>query len=404
MPDTEIQEDAKVAEDLGPALDREPDAAPDGSPQPGSRTPRWLWPWVMLLIAIVFLYLARSILGPFIIAGVIAYIFSMVIDQLQERLGWPRILLVTVLYLIVLGVIGVGLYFGAEASYQQTRDLITRGPNIVDAGLQQIIGGKAFRFGGQTFDAHAVSQKITDAVSSYTGAGGDAFRLAREVIARLLDSLLVVIVSFYLLVNGKPMGGFLLKFVPESNRTRVGYVSGRINVVLGAYLRGQLFLILLMATVSFLILQFVFHVPYALPLGIITGFLEILPLVGPAIAATLAAAVTFSSQGAGAAVGVVIAYIILRELEDQVVMPLVVGKIVELHPVATIFAVLAGGAIAGLLGMLLAVPVAAAIKVVLDFLYPTTPTKALAQARPGVRIAEKEAEARGEEKTASART
>jgi predicted PurR-regulated permease PerM len=146
-----------------------------------------------------------------------------------------------------------------------------------------------------------------------------------------------------------------------------------------------------MSLVSFLILQFVFQVPYALPLGILTGFLEILPLLGPAIAAVLAAGVALAAHGPGAALSVIVAYTVLRQLEDQVVMPFVVGRAVELHPVVTIFAVLAGGAMAGPLGMLLAVPAAAAIKVVLDFLYPTDPQDALAEARPGIRRAAREA-------------
>ena len=185
----------------------------------------------------------------------------------------------------------------------------------------------------------------------------------------------------------------MLKFVPAQSRERTGYVAGRIHIVLGAYLRGQLLLIGLMSLVSFLVLQFIFNVPYALPLGIVTGLLEIIPLVGPVIAGALAASVALASQGPGAAIGVIIAYFILRELEDNLVMPLVVGKVVEIHPVVAIFSVLAGGAAAGVLGMILAVPVAAAIKVLLDFLYPSDPDAAMEQAHHGMDVAHREAEA-----------
>src|SRR5438552_165943 len=184
-------------------------------------------------------------------AGVFAYIFSMVIDNIQERLRWPRALIVSVLYVLVLGVLGVGLYFGAEALFRQTREFIVGGPDILERGLKQIMGGATYQFGGETLDAHRLAQQLNAGLRSYF----------------------------------------------------------------------------------------------------------------------LAAGVALSAQGAGAAVGVIIAYTILRELEDQVVMPVVVGRAVNLHPVVTIFAVLAGGAIAGVLGMLLAVPTAAAIKVVLDILY-----------------------------------
>ena len=303
----------------------------------------------------------------------------------------------TILYVLVLGAVGVGLYFGSEAVFQQTRDFLRRGPNILAQGLEQFMGGASYTFGGLTLDAQSLAQRINQGLSAYFGAGGDAVHLAGIIVGRLLDSLLVIVVSFYLMLDGKRLGSYLLKFVPAGSRVRTGYVAGRIHTVLGAYLRGQLLLIALMSAVSFAVLQFVFNVPYALPLGILTGFLEILPLLGPGIAAALAAGVALSAHGAGSAIGVLVAYLILRELEDQVVMPFVVGRAVELHPVVTIFAVLAGGAMFGALGMLLAVPATAALKVILDFVYPTDPDAALAQARPGMQRAAQEAEARDEE-------
>jgi predicted PurR-regulated permease PerM len=352
---------------------------------------------VLPLVIILLLYMARRILGPFIIAWVIAYIFSMVIDNFQERLRWPRALIVALLYVLVLGALGIGLYFGAETLFRQTREFIAGGPNILERGLQQILGGAHYEFGGQVLDAHTIAQQVNVGLSAYFGNGGGALHFAGILVEVILDTLLVIIVSFYLLLSWRQIGSYLLKFVPEGSRARTGYVLGRIHVALGAYLRGQLLLIVIMSAVSFLVLQFIFQVPYALPLGIMTGFLEILPLIGPAIAAVIAAGVALSAQGAGAAIGVIAAYFILRQLEDQVVMPIVVGRAVELHPVVTIFAVLAGGTIAGVLGMLLAVPVAAAIKVILDFLYPSDPDEALAQAQPGMKKAQKEADARGEE-------
>jgi predicted PurR-regulated permease PerM len=394
---SERNHDAQAANSLGPASKE----APAPAAVTTRRTPRWIWGWALPVVILVLLYMVRRMLGPFVIAGVLTYIFSMVVDSLQERLHWPRGLIVTLLYLVVLSIIGVGLYFGAEALYLQTRDLLRRGPNLIEQGLRQIMGDQPYTFAGITVTASLLAERIDEGVRGYFGNGGDAIHLAGEVVARLLDSLLVIVVSFYLMLDGKRLGVYLLKFVPSGSRARTGYVAGRIHRVLGAYLRGQLLLIGLMSLVSFLILQFIFQVPYALPLGILTGFLEILPLLGPAIAAVLAASVALAAHGPGAALGVVVAYTILRQLEDQLIMPFVVGRAVELHPVVTIFAVLAGGAMAGVLGMLLAVPVAAAIKVVLDFLYPTDPQDALAEARPGIRRAAREAAAHADDAEAA---
>lgn len=393
MSSNELTQDANEAAQMGPST-----AAPTLSVR---GTPRWIWAWTFPLVIILMLYLARRVLGPFVIAGMLAYIFSMVVDSIQDRLRWPRWTIVGLMYLLVLGSIGLGLYFGSEALYLQTRQFVSGGPTIVESALQKLMGSQTYTFGGQTVDAHSLAERVNEGLASFS-IGGDALHLASEIVVRLLDTILVIIVSFYLLIDGKRLGAYILKFVPEGYRSRTGYIAGRIHTVLGAYLRGQLLLIGIMSLVSFLILQFVFQVPYALPLGIMTGFLEILPLIGPAIATAIAGSVALSAHGVGSAVGVLIVYVILRQLEDQLVMPFVVGRAVELHPVVTIFAVLAGGAMAGVLGMLLAVPTAAAIKIILDFLYPTDPTTALKQARPGIKKAAREAEERGEAPAPSA--
>lgn len=398
----EIIQDAQEAARMGPVATTREIRIDDPNATAGSgttvlRTPRWIWAWILPALLIWMLYMTRQVLGPFVIAAVLAYIFSRVIDQIQERVHWPRGLVVAGLYLLVLGTLGFGLYFGAEALYQQTRAFIVGGPDIVARALEKFIGSTKYTFGGQTVDAHSLALRINDGISNYFGSGGsDAIHLAGLVVSRSLDAILVIIVSFYLLMSGGTMGAYLMKFVPAESRARTGYIAGRIHTVLGAYLRGQLLLILLMSIAAFIVLL-IFQVPFALPLAIMTGFFEILPLVGPAIAAALAAVAALSGPGPAAALAVVIAYLILRQLEDQLVMPFVVGRAVELHPIATIFAVLAGGAMAGVLGMLLAVPVAAAIRVILDFLYPSDPDQAMAQAARGVRKAAREAEVQHEE-------
>jgi predicted PurR-regulated permease PerM len=105
-------------------------------------------------------------------------------------------------------------------------------------------------------------------------------------------------------------------------------------------------------------------------LATLSGFLEIVPLVGPLIAATLAGTVAFSTRGMDTTIAVLAVYIVVRQVEDQVVMPLVIGRAVHLHPVVTIFAVLVGLSAWGVLGGLLAVPVAAALNVTLHELFP----------------------------------
>ena len=125
-----------------------------------------------------------------------------------------------------------------------------------------------------------------------------------------------------------------------------------------------------MAAVLYVILGPIIHVPYALALSMLSGVLEIIPLVGPVIAAALAGTVAFATRGTDTTIIVLVVYLVVRQIEDQIVMPLVIGRAVHLHPVVTIFAVLVGLSAWGVLGGLLAVPVAAALNVTLHELYP----------------------------------
>src|SRR5207244_12728303 len=127
-----------------------------------------------------------------------------------------------------------------------------------------------------------------------------------------------------------------------------------------------------MSMVTFLVLEWVFRLPYALWIGILSGILEVIPLIGPIMAAVIACTVGFSQGGANEAAALAVSYLVLRQVEDQLVMPIVVGRAVHVHPLVTVFAVLAGEKIAGVLGMILAVPVAATVKVVLDDASPHT--------------------------------
>jgi len=182
--------------------------------------------------------------------------------------------------------------------------------------------------------------------------------------------ILSLIITFYLILDGQRFGRFALQFLDREQRADALRLGHRIHVVLGRWLRGQLLLIGLVAAVIYVILGPILHVPYALALALLTGILEIIPLVGPVIAAALAATVAYSAHGTDTTIVVLVVYFVVRQVEDQVVMPLVIGRAVHLHPVITIFAVLVGLGTWGILGGLLGVPVAAALNVTLHELYP----------------------------------
>src|SRR5579885_2476295 len=150
-----------------------------------------------------------------------------------------------------------------------------------------------------------------------------------------------------------------------------------------SYIRAQLFLAALMAVVSWLILSPIFgllggifpnlfggSLPFALPVAIAIGLLETVPIVGPLAAIGLAAIVALATLGTFPALMVIAALYLVRLIEDNVVVPNVLGHAIHLPAIVTLFAVTVGGIVGGLVGVLLAVPIAAAVKVVIDEYYP----------------------------------
>jgi predicted PurR-regulated permease PerM len=182
--------------------------------------------------------------------------------------------------------------------------------------------------------------------------------------------LVCVVSSIYLTLDSHSVGQFFLRYLPEERRAEAMVLAQRMNKLLSKYVQGQLLLIVLMATVAWVFLQFVVHMKYAFPIAIMSGFLEIIPVLGPILAIGTAALVGLWQFGPSyTPLMIVMFYTIARWVEDYVVVPKVIGHAVELHPLAVIFAVLCGEHLAGALGMLIAIPVAACIKLGIDFFY-----------------------------------
>jgi predicted PurR-regulated permease PerM len=188
----------------------------------------------------------------------------------------------------------------------------------------------------------------------------------------LLEFLIFLIATFLTLRDAPRLLSFIQRNVPSDHRADILHVLRDTNVMLGRYIRGQLILVTLMSSVTTIGLTLL-GVPYSVLLGVTTGVLETIPFVGPITAGAIACLVALGhpnpfgwSQIAYVAV-VAVMYTILRHAEDYLVIPTVIGRAVKLHPAIVIFALLSGGAAFGLLGIVLAVPVAATLRLVLIY-------------------------------------
>ena len=321
------------------------------------------------MVVLVVAWIGRAVLGPFIIAAVVAYAFSPLVSTAERRLGWPRPLILAIGYLVALVALGIGGYLLAGQAIRELELLVRGGPDALAATIRQVIGSDTIVIGTQTITATAIAFQIQDALAHLLGPG-DAVHLARSIGESILQTALALIVSFYFLLDGGRFRDFAVGLFPVVYRPRTVALLAEIHRVLGRWLRGQLLLIVLVAAVVYVILGPILGLRYALAIGILTGILEIIPLVGPILAAGIAAVDAVAQGGLSTAAVVIVIYTVLRQIEDQLVAPLVIGRAVHLHPIVTIFAVLIGLDVYGVLGGLLGVPAAAAINVVFRALYP----------------------------------
>jgi predicted PurR-regulated permease PerM len=318
---------------------------------------------------VLLLWLARGIIGPFVVAGVLAYAFSPVVTSIQSRTRLPRAAVIGIGYLLFLAVLGGLAFIAAERAGSELADLSSGGHDVISSAMHKLFGDTVVIV-GNTFSVDELAKQIKQAFLGMATSPSDAVHMAERAVEVALQVILCLIITFYFLLDGQRFGRFVLRFLDREQRADSLRLGHRIHVVLGRWLRGQLLLIALVAVVIYTILGPILHVPYALALAILSGFLEIIPLVGPMIAAALAGTVAFSSHGMDTTIVVLAVYLVVRQIEDQIVMPVVIGRAVHLHPVITIFAVLVGLSSWGILGGLLGVPVAAALNVTLHELYP----------------------------------
>jgi predicted PurR-regulated permease PerM len=226
---------------------------------------------------------------------------------------------------------------------------------------------------GVTVDASGEVQNIlSDVVASLPTR---LPKLLVGLIEGFLHLLAFLITTFYLLTHGRRLISQLFQLVPAVHRDEVRFVALQIHQILSGYIRGTLLLIPIMAVLTSVSL-WLLGVEYALLIGIISGIVEILPIIGPWSAAGFAIIMATFQQPLPISDSVVVVvsvigvlYFSLRMFEDYVIIPAVVGPAVHLHPILVIAAILAGAAVGGILGLFLAIPVTSVLQYMLRWLY-----------------------------------
>jgi predicted PurR-regulated permease PerM len=335
-----------------------------------SRTSRVLFTAFLFAVGLGFLYAARRTLILFLFAIFFAYLINPAVGRLA-KLVRSRVWAITIIYLLLLVALGLfGFLVGPRIARQGAR-LGASLPGLVDkanAGqLSGQIGQITARIGYERGWSVDTQKRIQDFVVSRSG---DLTRLAQRIGVRAAEAVqelwvlfLVPILAIFFLRDGGNFHEVLVALVQSrSQREFLQDVLQDLNQMLAQFIRAQLTLaaLSLVAYSSFLGAM---RVPYALMLGTAGGALEFIPVVGPLVAGTAIMLVAVLS-GYQHWPFLLLFLFVWRMIQDYVISPRVMGVSVELHPLAALFGILAGGEIAGVLGVYLSIPVMASLRIV----------------------------------------
>ena len=326
------------------------------------------WPLAAAIaVVLVFLFFVRHILLPFILAAALAFVLTPVVDFLQRRSRLPRWVSALAIYVFVLVALAGLAYFVAGPLIRDVADLVGKFPQLLHS-LVDALSQLSAKVIGRPIDSGAASVAILDEIRAFVGSSA-ALSIAGYGVASAFGGVLLLVLLLYFLVSGKAVAAGAFWLVPPEYRREVDAILQKVLPLLWRYFVGLLIVVSYTVSVAWIGFAAVFHLPRAPLLAVVVGLLELVPFIGPLASIAIVALTAAGQASLIAVLGLIVFAIAVRLSIDQLIGPLVLGQVVRLHPVVVIFSFLSGAVLFGITGLLLAVPVAASIKIILATYY-----------------------------------
>ena len=320
--------------------------------------------WVLVQMHIIW--------SPVVFAVAIVYVLNPLVNRLENR-HVHRLLGSCLSYLILIAVLTAIGFLVIPIIRTQAVALAEEVPVIVDQ-ISESAQDLADRFditiempGFDTvsdwFSQTENQQRLSDVASG-------VFDVAATVVEAILLFLLAPVLAFYMLVDAPSTRKVARSLVPEDLRDEAVHVAGLVSRALGGFVRGQLLVALIVGILTSFAL-WIIGLPLWLIIGAITGLLNLVPFVGPTSGGILAVSVSLVLSDWKMAFWAAVAMVIVQQIDNHLISPVILRATVKLHPVIIILALLVGGSLAGLLGVLVAVPMAAVTKIILSHMWRT---------------------------------
>lgn len=319
-----------------------------------------------------FIVLVETIALPVVLTGVVYYLLNPIVDFL-ERKNVKRIYSILLLYIVIIGLITISIVSVIPLLREQIMSLVDNFPryvHIVEDQIKQLIGSQFFNQVQQTLNINLTdfASKLSDQAttilnSTFTGVG-TFIGAVTEVVISIVT---VPFILFYLLKDGKKLPLFILKFVPVRLREQTYEMMSEMNHRLSSYIRGQIIVSFCIGCLLF-IGYMIIGLEYASLLALVAACTSIVPYLGPTIAITPAIIIALVTSPF-MLVKLIIVWTVVQLFEGKFISPQIMGKNLHIHPVTIIFVLLTAAKLFGVIGVILAIPGYAVIKVVVTHLF-----------------------------------
>lgn len=331
-----------------------------------------LWWGFILLSMLAFLYRVRTVLTPFLFAILIAYILYPVVVAVEKR-GASRIVAILVVYALFGVLVGVTLWLVMPNLLRDlegiARSLPKQASQLEGLGQDAVGFFRRLQLPATIRDGLAiVMERIQVATEALAGR---LMQMLMAAFTHIVSLLISPVLAFYFLRDHQAMRERALRYIPAQHRGDAVYILKEINSALNGFFRGQILVCLFVGLFIYGGLYFL-GIPYALFIGLLAGLFDIIPYFGPVLGFIPAAALALAKSPL-TVLWVLVLFVAANQIENAIISPKLIGDRVGLHPLVVILAVFIGADLMGIIGMLLAIPLAAMIRVILAFFFLRRP-------------------------------
>ncbi len=335
----------------------------------------------LLSLTVVIVLLRRypilgRVLAAAFIAAILAYIINPLVDRLEKR-GISRALGVAIVYLSIFLLITILMVVVIPRTTHEIRKLVSTLPSIVESisvmFSDAIEKTSEMEFAGASQVSEALQDSINDATKSLTTwATQSASKLTillthfvQNIVSVMLTLVLILIMTFYFLVDKKVYVSRISSAIPKSINEDISKLADKINVVLTEFIRGRLILAVFVGVLT-AILLLILRIDFAIVIGIITLIADIIPYIGPLLGFVPAFLFALIESPIKALI-VAVFYVLIQWAENNILAPKIIGDSMGLNPLFIFLAIIIGGGIFGVWGMVVSVPFAAIGLILIEF-------------------------------------